>query len=77
MKSTEQLVLEAQGIENLEMFSAISEFNPNAIDQVAFVKSLTPDEVIIVRGYRRTLGRGSNSFSNWSWNARIHPISMS
>lgn len=68
MKSTEELVLEAGGIQNLEMFSGISQFDASAIDQLAVV--MAPEsvaEVVIVRAYRRTLTRGGGG-SNWNWN---------
>ena len=67
MKTTEELVLEAGGIDNLEMFSGISQFDGSAIDQLAVVKA--PEratEVVVVRAYRRTVTRGGGG-TNWNW----------
>lgn len=69
MKTTEQIVLEAGGINNLEMFSAISQFNGNAIDQLAVV--MAPEratEVVVVRAYRRTIARSGGSTYDFDWN---------
>jgi hypothetical protein len=68
MKTTEELVLEAGGIQNLEIFSGISQFNGNEIEQLAVVTA--PErvaEVVVVRGYRRTVTRGGGG-SSWNWN---------
>jgi hypothetical protein len=69
MTTTQQLVSEAGGIDNLAMFSAISQFDGTVIDQLAIV--LDPQlttEVVVVRAYRRSVSSGGNSYSNWSWN---------
>lgn len=68
MKTTEELVSEAGGIDNLEMFSGISQFDGSEIDQLAVV--MAPErvaEVVVVRAYRRTVRRGGGG-SNWNWN---------